>query len=74
MLRARHLDLDVLTPERAWAEYVLLRQHLARAIHNHRRRLSIVRTDGHTLIDERQWCQERIARLDRLRSGRARVA
>jgi hypothetical protein len=74
MLRARHRDLETLSPERAWAEHMLVREHLARLIHTRRRRLRIVRRDGHNLIDELQWCEERIPQLERCLARRGRVA
>ena len=72
--RAHHLDLDSLPLDRAWAEHQLIRQHLARLTWTKRRRLQTVRMDGHDIIDERAWCVERLAHLDRLLSRRGRVA
>lgn len=73
MRRARHRDLPNLTIQEAWAEHVIIRQHLAWLVMSKRRHLRIVRRDGCALVDEKQWCGERVAHLERLlaRHGRA---
>jgi hypothetical protein len=73
MRRARHLDLDQLSTEAAWAELMLLRPHLARLILRHRRPRLVVRMDGGHLVDEREWATERVRHLDRLLSKASRA-
>lgn len=73
--RAEHRDLAELDPARAWAELYLLRRHVAHLIWHRTRRLSIVRiTSDGALIDERDWCLERIALLEQRLSRHGRAA
>lgn len=73
--RATHADLAELEPARAWAELILLRQHLARLVWQRSRRLRVVTTTpSGDIVDERQWTIDRIDRLERLLARRGRAA
>ncbi|HXG89318.1 MAG TPA: hypothetical protein VNJ02_13360 [Vicinamibacterales bacterium] len=73
--RAHHRDLPTIEPEIAWAELVLLRQHVATLIWCRQRRQRVVRYDSVTgLVCELEWATERIHRLERVLARKGRAA
>lgn len=73
--RAEHHDLADLDPARAWAELQLLRVHLSRLVWCRARRLQVVRvTRAGDVVNERDWCIERIDKLERRLAQRRRAA